>query len=1019
MKPRRLTMHAFGPYAGTEVVDFDLLDDEGLFLISGRTGAGKTFLLDAVTFALFGEVAGERTVPSLRSDFADPQAEPRVSLEFRTQQADWLVERVPRHERARLRGSGAVAKPGGAHLSRRTGDGWAPVASGVGEVNAKVHELLGLTARQFQQVILLPQGRFEEVLRAGSDKREELLKTLFDTQLYEAVALHLDQRATEERAALAGTLDRLAHLRHQAAARWHEVVGAPLEHAQGDDAQEQSGATAEAPADQAALDLLVADLGARTRDADAVARRAEAKAAEARARHDAVDQLRERWRRREQLRQQATVLAKEQPQVEQVRARLRRAEEAERLRDAVRDVEVARAALDQDQRQLAEAARHASRARDRCPVALGPAVAALTFDVEQLTPSEVSGARDAVAARGVELAALDEVAVELTQLAEQADEAAIHATGHRLQAERSQAALIQLDAEHGELLDRCEAARTASAQLDGLRARAEAASSRAEAARRLDGARQAVLAAEESHRSADRRLQDVRAEWNDLRETYLSGIAAELAGHLEPDHSCPVCGSLEHPAPATPEEGAVSKAQVDRAEQLVDQARAKERAAAEALATQQEQLRALQAAAGGEQVDPVELTAAAASAMAALQRATELADQLDALEALRQTHTTRRAELDSALQQARTDEATCAARSIELRRRAERCEAQLLEQLGDGVTLDDARRAVQGLATALAKVIEALAQQERTQLRLLDALDRRDRQIAASPFGDVDEVVPALLADHERATLAERVSRHQSATAAVAAQLSSPELTDLPDDEPDLEPTLERVTVTSELVTATTKHHALLDAALRALEGWADAHRTLERGARAQLARAEMLTELADQCMGRRGAKVSLQRWVLSTYLEEICSIANLRLQSMSSGRYTLHVHRERARGNAKSGLDLRVHDAFTGEQREVQSLSGGESFQASLSLALAVAESVQAHAGGVHLDALFVDEGFGTLDPDALDLAMDELDKLRSGGRMIGVISHVGGLRERIRVGVEVRASAQGSTLRVGELDR
>ena len=237
MRPRRLTMHAFGPYAGTEVVDLGVLDAEGLFLIHGRTGAGKTFLLDAVTFALFGEVAGERTVPSLRSDFADPQAEPRVSLEFRTQAADWLVERVPRHERARLRGTGTVSKPGGAHLSRRVGDGWEPVASGVGEVNTSVHELLGLTARQFQQVILLPQGRFEEVLRAGSDKREELLKTLFDTQLYEAVAMHLDQRATEERAALSGTLEQLAQLRHQATARWREIVGPPR-----DDSSEDASA---------------------------------------------------------------------------------------------------------------------------------------------------------------------------------------------------------------------------------------------------------------------------------------------------------------------------------------------------------------------------------------------------------------------------------------------------------------------------------------------------------------------------------------------------------------------------------------------------------------------------------------------------------------------------------------------------------------------------------------------------------------------------------------------------------
>jgi exonuclease SbcC len=171
--------------------------------------------------------------------------------------------------------------------------------------------------------------------------------------------------------------------------------------------------------------------------------------------------------------------------------------------------------------------------------------------------------------------------------------------------------------------------------------------------------------------------------------------------------------------------------------------------------------------------------------------------------------------------------------------------------------------------------------------------------------------------------------------------------------------------------------------------------------------------------MGRRGDRVSLQRWVLASYLSEICDIANQRLRAMSSGRYALSVQTHANRRAGKAGLDLAVHDAFTGEQRPVQSLSGGETFQASLALALAVAESVQAHAGGVRLDALFIDEGFGSLDPDALELAMDELDRLRAGGRMVGLISHVGALRERIHTGIEVRPGNAGSTLRVGELDR
>jgi exonuclease SbcC len=172
---------------------------------------------------------------------------------------------------------------------------------------------------------------------------------------------------------------------------------------------------------------------------------------------------------------------------------------------------------------------------------------------------------------------------------------------------------------------------------------------------------------------------------------------------------------------------------------------------------------------------------------------------------------------------------------------------------------------------------------------------------------------------------------------------------------------------------------------------------------------------VADRCQGKAAPFISLQRWVLSAYLAEICSYANQRLELMTSGRYQLRLTDEGGRGGRQAGLGLRVLDAYTGEEREVSSLSGGETFQASLALALGVADTVEAHSGGVHLEALFIDEGFGTLDPDNLQLAMDELDRLREGGRMVGLISHVGALKERIRYGIEVLSSDQGSRVQVG----
>ena len=162
---------------------------------------------------------------------------------------------------------------------------------------------------------------------------------------------------------------------------------------------------------------------------------------------------------------------------------------------------------------------------------------------------------------------------------------------------------------------------------------------------------------------------------------------------------------------------------------------------------------------------------------------------------------------------------------------------------------------------------------------------------------------------------------------------------------------------------------------------------------------------------------MSLQRWVLAAFLDDICQLANGRLATMTGGRYSLSVHRGDSPGRRAAGLDLRVLDSHTGTERDVSTLSGGETFQASLALALAVADAVEQHAGGIRMEALFIDEGFGSLDPDALELAMDELDALRAGGRMVGVISHVAGLQERIRTGIRVEPSEHGSTARVGRI--
>jgi exonuclease SbcC len=292
---------------------------------------------------------------------------------------------------------------------------------------------------------------------------------------------------------------------------------------------------------------------------------------------------------------------------------------------------------------------------------------------------------------------------------------------------------------------------------------------------------------------------------------------------------------------------------------------------------------------------------------------------------------------------------------------------------------------------------------------------RLAEDLAAAGFADADLARSALREDAVRKQWQESIRVFEQEGTGLAALLQAPELRDLPEVRPDTGAVAARLAAADAARTRALERRTRAETAREELGRLLDRHSaaTADLGRRRE--RAELVGSVADRCLGRSHPHISLQRWVLSAYLEEICRYANLRLELMTAGRYQLRLSDVEGRRGVKAGLGLRVLDAYTGEEREVSSLSGGETFQASLALALGVADTVQAHSGGVALETLFIDEGFGTLDPDNLQLAMDELDRLRQGGRMVGIISHVGALRERIHQGIEVIAGERGSRVLVG----
>jgi exonuclease SbcC len=1011
MKPHQLTIEAFGPYAERVAIDFDALSGEGLFLIHGSTGAGKTFLLDAICFALYGEVSGDRNVKGLRSDHAGPLAVPRVELEFSAGGCRYRVQRSPAHTAAKARGQGSTEKVPTAVLQRLVGPDSQAIASKVTEVTREVEQIVGLNAAQFRQVILLPQGRFAEVLRAKAEEREALLKTLFETVLHERASDWLEEQAKAARLAVLEHNRALAVLRQQAAQEWQPYA---LAENLSQDLPEDLASDLAIPADQAGLDRLVERIS-RVVDASRLAlEQASSAWAAAQAHRAEVSQQAERFDRRAAGRARLAELEQQTPAIEALVSQLAEATRAEAARASLEAAQQAGQEWQNLQAPLQRDLGRAATARERAQ-ALPDGAMALGL-LQLPAAADLQRARTALAARRVELERLDKQAREADlcrQRAEQADQQQQQAEARRQQAERQRQELQQrLQAAEAAL----QAARSAADRLEGLQQVAKAAHQRANAAGELAAGQAAETAAVQACQRAESQGAAAKTVLQQLRQRQLTGMAARLASALEPGSPCPVCGSGHHPQPARAAADAVAPGDLEAAEASEQQASTALQQAALALVALQAQNMALAQQAGEAAADA---SAARASALEALQAFTNARDQAAQRPQLEQAMAQQAEQIrqnEASLAEATTSSALLAQTRAAERQRAQVLTAELAAELGEQIV--SPRQVLAGWEP-LEQALEALAKTAEARDRLASRLEQAEQRLAqdllAAGFDDRSALAVALRSAEQRQSWSQQINAYQEALQSQRALLAAPELATVAEQRPDTAAAEAAATAADQARTAALERHSEARCSHDDLSRLSDEHRRQAAALADQQQQAQSLSTIADRCNGKLPPYISLQRWVLSAYLAEICQYANQRLDMMTSGRYQLRLSDGGGRGGRQAGLGLRVLDAFTGEEREVSSLSGGETFQASLALALGVADTVQAHSGGVHLDALFVDEGFGSLDPDNLQLAMDELDRLREGGRLIGIISHVGALRERIRAGIEVIGGDQGSRVRLG----
>jgi exonuclease SbcC len=1005
VKLHRVELEGFGPFRERQTVDFDAFADDGLFLLTGRTGAGKSSVLDGVCFALYGSVPryadGDKR---LRSDHCDPDDPSEVVLDFEVSRGRWRVSRSPEYQRAKRRGEGFTTEGQRARLDEWDGGEWMTRASGPRDVGLALDEILGLTRDQFLQVILLAQGRFQQFLLAKNDERQTLLRTLFGTRRYEQYqqALEDRRRAAERELGEGGALVGML---------LDQVDRLVAERGLGDPSADGDASTVGDPAERLDLALRAvaradyrAETAVHTRDTAGTAFERVSAA------HAAL-QLRLHSRAaRDRSRAALAAWEEQAPAIAADRSVLERAARAEELRDVVAAVVRADRAHGAAETALAEASR-----------AWESSAGAEAQELNVADTGELRAHADLLTGRIAVWGAAQAVERELDDI-----RAAVRATAEAVAAGEMLIAAIDerraaVPPRLGELDARIAEAAETAAGLTSTEAALAELELRLTAAREAETLATALHAAERSYTTRIETTQGAAAALTALMRRRLAGHAAELADALVDGEPCAVCGSPEHPQRAVPVAGAepVTDAEITAAEEARDAAAHAEGIAAAAARAARAAHAEAAARAGGEAIAALELRRA--DRLQVLQTAVaarELRDRL-VLERTELLAGDAAAEAERAEAAQLLTEAT--AQAATARSRAQQAEQAVSDARGDAASVSQriaAATAERDAARGLAAALDALAL---ATAELAAAERERGGRLEASVFAHsgvdarerVAAVQAALLDEVARDALAARIRAHEIALASEKERLLQLELDLADDDGSELDETASAQTVADaremwNLAVAAAAEAKQTAAALADLAQRADAG----HAATADLARRHaVIQRLAHTVAGRppNTHLMTLETFVLAAELEEIVERANLRLAEMSAGRYRLQHTDALARRRTASGLGLEVMDSFTGHARSPQSLSGGETFLASLALALGLAEAVTANAGGIRLDTLFIDEGFGSLDTETLDLAMRTLDELRQGGRTVGIISHVEAMKEQVPAQLQVEATPQG----------
>ena len=942
MRPLKLIMSAFGPYAGSTEVDFTSLGERGLYLITGDTGAGKTTIFDAITFALYGEASGEiREASMLRSKYADEKTPTFVELTFTLGEKEYRIRRNPEYSRPKSRGEGFTVQKSDAELILPDGQS----VTRQKDVNQKIIEILGIDRSQFTRIAMIAQGDFRKLLFASTEERKKIFQKLFHTHLYQSLQEELKRISAQTRKKFeeaSASLDQYAEgilcgendplFDKVLQAREHQIPVAEIAEL---------------------LEKLIAsdrgsEMGLKQQEQD----------------------LSEKISSSDKMLMVATEQKKQKASLASAKAQQQH--------------EIDRASACQEALQKAKLQQ--------------PKIEKLTQKAADLK------------AQIPEYERLDELISEVAELSRKTSD---NQRDFKYKSEKLESLQITFQAqkqELGSLQDAGEQEAKLTAQSDKLQQRVEDLDGLQMELADLHQIDKKLSRAQQEYRAMQETAEKSQASYDHMRKAYLDEQAGILAQDLTDGQACPVCGATHHPHPANISTEAPTKEQLEQAEELADQSAKKAGDASRK---------------AGELRGRLEGKKQLVMKMASELLGDGCYDSMDTglavgddFEKIAGSGTDAASDFSNiqAMLEARRQETKAALEALqeELKETAERRNRR--DELGMQIPETEAKigqteAALQELKAAGASLTARQEAAEKQRDVLQEKLAYPDKSKAEAAIRNLVKEQKAL--SNDIAGAEEACHESEKTLAALEATIAEAQRQLSEHDDVDFETEEKRRKSLADEMQVISSRRQEIHARVAANQ--TTLGKIQER--QAQLEEVETrwrwVKALADTAGGTLAGKekIMLETYVQMAYFDRIIARANVRFLVMSGGQYELKRRREAENNRSQSGLELDVVDHYNGSQRSVKTLSGGESFKASLSLALGLSDEIQASAGGIRLDTMFVDEGFGSLDEESLAQAMESLAGLADGNRLVGIISHVPELKQRIEKQILVRKDRSGGS--------